>query len=447
MPGSNGIMANDPNLDMALRRDLGRDDDDDLIPTAIVIKNIPFAVKKEQLVTLMTDMGLPIPYAFNYHFDNGVFRGLAFANFTSADETQLVINALNHYELAGRKLRVEYKKMLPLAERERIEREKRIKRGQLEEQHRPLGPGGQLQNQASLSSLASQGMARNTPSPVASQHNNAMVANLDLEYQRSAAITTQIGVDFNDPMNLCLYTELNIFKRDTSKDMLILPPSLSPIQRRVAHTIAHALHLAHVSKGMGDDRAVHIYRSAEASISPPLTDMGNANDAHRRALNRAATTDFSDVRDSMANPLMPRSSGFLGIPDSPGGILNSNLRAAKSFHDLRAWTPSPNQGPSGAARFPEALMNGTTASNPNLTSTLNMMSNNRESDNNLANGFVSLGLGNGPFAQGSSGSPLGTGGPRTPWENSSGQSQPAPIGSNRTFSTANVGAASSTPAL
>ena len=118
------------------------DPDEELIPTAIVIKNIPFAVKKEQLVDLMTQMNLPLPYAFNYHFDNGVFRGLAFANFTSAEETAAVIENLNHFELQGRKLRVEYKKMLPLQERERIEREKRERRGQLEEQHRPLGHTG-----------------------------------------------------------------------------------------------------------------------------------------------------------------------------------------------------------------------------------------------------------------------------------------------------------------
>ena len=114
------------------------DPEDELIPTAIVIKNIPFAVKKEQLVQLMTDLNLPLPYAFNYHFDNGVFRGLAFANFTTPEETAAVIDVLNHFDLQGRKLRVEYKKMLPLAERERIEREKRERRGQLEEQHRPL---------------------------------------------------------------------------------------------------------------------------------------------------------------------------------------------------------------------------------------------------------------------------------------------------------------------
>ena len=119
-------------------------DEEELIPTAIVIKNIPFAVKKEQLVQLMTELNLPLPYAFNYHFDNGVFRGLAFANFTTAEETAVVIDTLNHFDLQGRKLRVEYKKMLPLAERERIEREKRERRGQLEEQHRPV-PNQQLQ--------------------------------------------------------------------------------------------------------------------------------------------------------------------------------------------------------------------------------------------------------------------------------------------------------------
>ena len=120
-------------------------------------------MKKEQLVQLMVDMNLPLPYAFNYHFDNGVFRGLAFANFTSPQETEQVINALNHMELSGRKLRVEYKKMLPLAERERIEREKRERRGQLEEQHRPVAQS-QLSSQLSMGSIS-----RNTPSPLSSR--------------------------------------------------------------------------------------------------------------------------------------------------------------------------------------------------------------------------------------------------------------------------------------
>lgn len=133
-------------------------DGDQLIPTAIVIKNIPFAVRKEALASIMIDMNLPQPYAFNYHFDNGVFRGLAFANFQSAEDTRAVIEAMNGMDVHGRKLRVEYKKMLPEAERERIEREKRERRGQLEEQHRaPI-----LHQQTSIQSL---GGLSHTPQP------------------------------------------------------------------------------------------------------------------------------------------------------------------------------------------------------------------------------------------------------------------------------------------
>jgi RNA recognition motif-containing protein len=143
----------------------GEGEPEELIPTAIVIKNIPFAVKKEQLQSLMQELGLPVPYAFNYHFDNGVFRGLAFANFQNAEDTKEVIETMNHMDLQGRKLRVEYKKMLPAAERDRIEREKRERRGQLEEQHRPVQGMTSLHNQNSMSSLTS-ALPASSPSPV-----------------------------------------------------------------------------------------------------------------------------------------------------------------------------------------------------------------------------------------------------------------------------------------
>ena len=62
-------------------------------------------------------MHLPVPCAFNYYFEHGVFRGLVFANFTSAGETAMVIETLNHFELYRQMLRVEYK-ILPLKESE-----------------------------------------------------------------------------------------------------------------------------------------------------------------------------------------------------------------------------------------------------------------------------------------------------------------------------------------
>lgn len=179
MPPFMGLGGNSIMGASSVRTDpMSSEPEEDLIPTAIVIKNIPFAVKKEHLVSLMTELGLPLPYAFNYHFDNGVFRGLAFANFTSADETATVIEVLNHYDLQGRKLRVEYKKMLPAAERERIEREKRERRGQLEEQHRPMG-GSSLHHQPSMSSLASH-IPPTSPSPVSARNIKPGIYTIDI---------------------------------------------------------------------------------------------------------------------------------------------------------------------------------------------------------------------------------------------------------------------------
>ncbi|KAJ5349368.1 hypothetical protein N7541_007095 [Penicillium brevicompactum] len=389
-------------------------DDDELIPTAIVIKNIPFAVKKEQLVQLMTELNLPLPYAFNYHFDNGVFRGLAFANFTSAEETATVIEVLNHFELQGRKLRVEYKKMLPLQERERIEREKRERRGQLEEQHRPMGGGPQLQTQSSMSSLTSH-IPATSPSPVS---------------QRGQ----KIDVDLNDTQTLSYYSQLLLFKEDTVRD-----------SRRTVHTLAHNMGLGHASRGSGEQRQVQVFKiAAGANVSPPMSSIppSGQSESGRRGLNRAATTDFSEARQEAGqgafHTLRNQNSGFLGVMDSPGNFANGqNLRAAKSFADLRSYTPSPV--PSSAS-FPAAMQtNGarlpyegaqTANSNtPTLTpaqsgSSLGM----QRDDNLLVNSLGGLSLGTG--IGGPNSSPRRLRGMFS-WEQESQSSNAGAIGSNR----------------
>ncbi|KAI9476933.1 hypothetical protein BX667DRAFT_456689, partial [Coemansia mojavensis] len=86
---------------------------EDAIPNAIVVKNINFAIKREELLQTMADRGLPLPYAFNYHFDGAMFRGLAFGNFRTPEEAARVIVGLNGVTLLGRPLKVEYKKTLP----------------------------------------------------------------------------------------------------------------------------------------------------------------------------------------------------------------------------------------------------------------------------------------------------------------------------------------------
>ncbi|KAI9836009.1 MAG: hypothetical protein M1838_005143 [Thelocarpon superellum] len=433
--GNNGMGNNGMGNNVGqspIRADAGNaDPDEELIPTAIVIKNIPFAAKKEQLVQLMTDLNLPLPYAFNYHFDNGVFRGLAFANFTTAEETAVVIDHLNHFELQGRKLRVEYKKMLPLAERERIEREKRERRGQLEEQHRPM-PTLQLQNQPSMSSMSSH-IPATSPSPVS---------------VRSA----KPDVDLNDAQTLQFYTQLMLFKEDKTKEALIFPSTLLPAQRRTVHTLAHHLSLSHVSRGNGDQRQVHVFRTPQSiNMSPPIPQLPGhmfSGDPSRRGLNRAATIDFSEARGADAGgygTLGRQGSGLLDIPGSPGNgsmaQASQNLRAAKSFADLRSYTPSPV--PSSAS-FPTALGAGlsrlnelgqlsvaTTAAALTPTATSSNVTSAHD-DSFMVNGFGALSLG-GNFGVGGPNARDNRGGMASERE-SQQQSFGGPIGSNRTFS-------------
>ena len=422
------------------------DPDEELIPTAIVIKNIPFAVKKEQLVELMTHMNLPLPYAFNYHFDNGVFRGLAFANFTSADETAQVIEILNHYELQGRKLRVEYKKMLPLQERERIEREKRERRGQLEEQHRPIG-GPSLQSQQSMSSISSH-RPPNTPSPIGTRNElPGMHSFMILIY--SVLTKADQDVDLNDPQTLNYYTQLMLFREDRSRDVHVFPSTLTPTQRRMVHTLAHQMNLAHISRGEGEQRQVHIFRANQVpqGISPPLPQNSAAlGQSSQRVLNRAATIDFNEARSSepgLYNSTLrgQQSSGFLGIPDSPSGFgAQTNLRAAKSVADLRSFTPSPAHSTSSfppnfqgnISRFQEYGSGSGASATPTLTPTASGSAlGGGYREDGLINGLGNLSLGN------TTGSPQRL---RTAFswdqnhQQANGPSSAGAIGSNRSFS-------------
>jgi RNA recognition motif-containing protein len=98
------------------------DTQNELIDTAIVIKNIPFSYPEEDFVgKLFPQLRLVPPHAFNYHRNKSdrMFRGLAFANFNTANEAQAAIDGLNNYELYGRRLRVELKKRLSAEEEQR----------------------------------------------------------------------------------------------------------------------------------------------------------------------------------------------------------------------------------------------------------------------------------------------------------------------------------------
>lgn len=254
----------------------------------------------------------------------------------------------------------------------------------------------------------------------------------------------------NDAQTLQYYSQLLLFKQDMSREALIFPSSLTPIQRRTVHTLAHNMGLGHASRGTGDQRQVHVFRAAPGSnVSPPISAIPStihSADSSRRGLNRAATIDFSESRSDGPGPfsaLRGHNSSFLNVLDSPSGFGNAqNLRAAKSFADLRSYTPSPV--PSSAS-FPAALQsNGTrfqqydgstsAASNtPTLTPTPSGSSLGMQRDDNLlVNSLSGLSLGTG-IGGPNSGSPRRLRGMFS-WEQQDPQpSTTAPIGSNRSI--------------
>ncbi|KIK95861.1 hypothetical protein PAXRUDRAFT_11193 [Paxillus rubicundulus Ve08.2h10] len=274
----------------------GLNPDDEIIPTAIVIKNIPFNVKRETLLDIIASLSIPTPYAFNYHLDQqGSFRGLAFANFRQAVDADAVVAALNGFDVQGRKLRVEYKKVLQAGEKERIEREKAIRRMrsmQLEkEQHaatvgivtqpsyddfgpiaapiftaqRSFSTGAAYQQQQYSPPLlppvpVSQAFNPTTSPPVAPATPNP-----------SERASSSNELDLNDPSTLEIYSRILLFKDDRMRDELAFSRTLSPKQRRVVHLVAQKLGVYHYSVGEGEDRYAVVTRIDPNRRTQPTT--------------------------------------------------------------------------------------------------------------------------------------------------------------------------------
>ncbi len=79
------------------------DSQSNLINNAIIIKNISFTYPEEDFaIKLFVQLGIIPPHAFNYHRrSDGIFRGIAFANFHTSHEAQTAVDMLNDYELEG----------------------------------------------------------------------------------------------------------------------------------------------------------------------------------------------------------------------------------------------------------------------------------------------------------------------------------------------------------
>ncbi|WFC96553.1 Peptidyl-prolyl cis-trans isomerase pin4 [Malassezia brasiliensis] len=318
----------------------------DIIPTAIVIKNIPFNIKREQLLHVIRDLGIPVPYAFNYHFDQGIFRGLAFANFHTPAEASEVVAALNGLDVSGRKLRVEYKKVLQAGEKERIEKEKAIKR--MQQPHAgdkerkkdkalapelthlpPLSVSPVPRRMASPNSVLLNGLS--PPSSTSSVSPNAhkeakggfeaAVSGTHPPPFRQHDTSTDAPLDLNDAETLEIYSRVLLFRDDRMRDELAFSKSLTSAERRTVHLVAQKLGLYHYTIGAPDDCYVLVSKwergaSTSASTPEPRMDLRakkSVPDMKRASLHhdRDALYEFQramSARSGLLAPTLPMSS-------------------------------------------------------------------------------------------------------------------------------------------
>jgi RNA recognition motif. (a.k.a. RRM, RBD, or RNP domain) len=116
-------------------------DGDGIVPNAIVIKGIPWKLHIESLKAVMRKTGMTMPHSMNYHFEDKIFNGLAFANFHEQHEAWAAIQTLHGMRVEGRNIEVQSKKVQDPAQKEETERRKRNLRGQTWEQHQPYPDG------------------------------------------------------------------------------------------------------------------------------------------------------------------------------------------------------------------------------------------------------------------------------------------------------------------
>ncbi|KAL1917829.1 uncharacterized protein VTP21DRAFT_3663 [Calcarisporiella thermophila] len=283
----------------------------EVIPTAIVIKNIPFSLKRDALLAYMSQLDIPKPYAFNYHFDNGVFRGLAFANFRTMDETAQVVQILNGCEVGGRKLRVEYKKVLAVGQSQMglgqaqgmATPEKPEKKPQVNANGKDLGvqvenagrkEGGESKKEKKNGKKEEKPSEDRASGRSPQPQRQPMTQQQQQQHQQQQMYQMQQQLDvlnLNDPMTLQFYDQLLLFRGDGGRDELVYS-GLNLAQQRVVQMIAQKLQLYYYTTAAADsdretEQQLHIARQPAPAVKPPQLKSLN----HRPSRERLAATN------------------------------------------------------------------------------------------------------------------------------------------------------------
>lgn len=127
----------------------------------------------------------------------------------------------------------------------------------------------------------------------------------------------------NDPDTLGFYTELQLFRNNpeaAAGATLQFPPTLTPQQRRIVHSLAIKLNLEHSSHGTGQDRFVTVSRRPTPPLQHHLQQHRHDPLQPYRPL---PTTRASTEHLGLTNPHSPLSP-------------RHDLRASRSLTNLRS---------------------------------------------------------------------------------------------------------------
>lgn len=187
--------------------------------------------------------------------------------------------------MQGRKLRVEYKKVLQAGEKERIEREKAIRRMrsmQLEKEHAalqqqqyddfgpaiapPFTPSRSFSGTSPFPQYSSPPQIPPVPALPTPGGYSLSSSPLPPSTPGAGIKSPSTELDLNDPSTLEIYSRILLFKDDPMRDELAFSRALSAKQRRVVHLVAQKLGVYHYSVGEGEERYAVVTRIDPAGV-------------------------------------------------------------------------------------------------------------------------------------------------------------------------------------
>eukprot|EP01113_Clastostelium_recurvatum_P050769 TRINITY_DN969_c0_g1_i1.p1 TRINITY_DN969_c0_g1~~TRINITY_DN969_c0_g1_i1.p1 ORF type:complete len:465 (-),score=126.80 TRINITY_DN969_c0_g1_i1:163-1557(-) len=260
--------------------------------TILVLKNLPFSLKQDQLEDLLKPLSENLPQSVNLHYEGGVFKGMAFIKYRQLEEAVKVFDNLNGVDVGGRKVRVEYK---------RKHKEKAV-----------VGSPG-----------------------------TAMLGDVPAEWTEDEELKK-------------IWDTLNDFKGNHTQMELSFAPTLTSVHRKHIHAMADKLKLTHFSLGDDHDRHICVSKKNGSSerrgidIQSGTRSRGNSGAGMGRSFEGQGSLGKSWERD---RPADPAGSSF-GMSSSFGrGQRDRGMSGGSSSYNRSSYLSSSPMDSHGSGRL------------------------------------------------------------------------------------------------